>query len=109
MDPAEDRPVRVEVVYSPLGRTVDRVELTLVEGSTALQALQASGLLQRYPAIDLTVQRLGLWGRLCPPGELLRDGDRVELYRPLTVDPKEARRLRYRRQSERQGARKPVR
>lgn len=101
--------MRVEVAYSPLGRVVDRVELTLAEGSTALQALQASGLLQRHPDIDLSVQRVGVWGRLCRPDEPLREGDRVELYRPLTVDPKEARRLRYRRQGGRQGARKAAR
>lgn len=98
MGRAEDLPVRVEVAYSPRGRAVDLSELVLAEGCTALQALQASGLLERHPEIDLAVLRVGVWGRLCPTDERLREGDRVEVYRPLTVDPKEARRLRYRRQ-----------
>jgi putative ubiquitin-RnfH superfamily antitoxin RatB of RatAB toxin-antitoxin module len=101
MDRAEGRALRVEVAYSPCGRTVDLSEVVLAEGSTALQALRASGLLERHPEIDLTVLRVGVWGRLCPTDELLREGDRVEVYRPLTVDPKEARRLRYRRQRSR--------
>lgn len=101
MERAEGRALRVEVAYSPRGRAVDLSEVVLAEGSTALQALRASGLLERHPEIDLTVLRVGVWGRLCPTDELLREGDRVEVYRPLTVDPKEARRLRYRRQRSR--------
>eukprot|EP01137_Pigoraptor_chileana_P004872 Opistho-2@2736 len=101
MDRAEGRPLRVEVAYSPRGRAVDLSEVMLAEGSTVLQALQASGLMERHPEIDLAVLRVGVWGRLCPVDELLREGDRVEIYRPLTVDPKEARRLRYRRQRSR--------
>jgi hypothetical protein len=45
--------------------------------------------------------RLGVWGRVQPPDTALREGDRVELYRPLSVDPKEARRLRYKKQQRR--------
>lgn len=90
--------MRIEVVYSPREREVDRVELVLDEGSTVRQALQASGVLQRHPGIDLSLQRTGIWSRSCRLDDALRDGDRVELYRPLQVDPKEARRQRQRRQ-----------
>lgn len=90
--------VRVTVAYSPEPGRVDEVLLELDEGSTLADALRASGLLERHPAIDLDVQRIGIWGKFKPPEERLRDRDRVEIYRPLEVDPKEARRQRYRRQ-----------
>ncbi len=93
--------MRIEVVYSPSARIVDTVELRLEEGSTVAQALRASGLEQRHPNIDLVTSPVGVWGRLCAGSEPLRDGDRVELYRPLQVDPKEARRLRFRSQASR--------
>ena len=90
--------MRIEVAYSPRDRVVDHSELELPEGSTVADALGASGLLQRHPGIDLAVQRMGVWGRLCLADAALREGDRVELYRALEVDPKEARRLRQQRQ-----------
>lgn len=90
--------MRIEVAYSPCEGNVDHLELELPEGSTVADALQASGLLQRHCGIDLAVQRMGIWGRLCRAGDALREGDRVELYRALEVDPKEARRLRQQRQ-----------
>ena len=85
MDPAEAldsaAPMSIEVAYSPRPRQVEVVALTLTVGSTVAAALRASGLLERH--------------------HLLRNGDRVEVYRALTVDPKEARRLRYKRQRQR--------
>lgn len=101
MAPAEGSPgLRVEVVYCPRPGVTDRVTLALPAGATAADALQASGLAQRHhlPTAGL---RLGVWCRACEPGIALRDRDRVEIYRPLTVDPKEARRLRYTRHKER--------
>lgn len=91
----------VLVVYSPRAGVVDQVELQLEPGATVADALERSGMLQRHPAIDLATQRVGVWGSLRALDETLRDRDRVELYRPLTVDPKEARRLRYRQHRER--------
>ncbi|MBA3589392.1 RnfH family protein [Methylibium sp.] len=90
--------MRVEVAYSPCEREVDHIELELPQCSTVADALQASGLLQRHPGIDLALQRMGVWGRACRPDDVLREGDRLELYRALEVDPKEARRLRQQRQ-----------
>ena len=101
MAPAEGEPgLHVEVVYCPRPGVTDRVALTLPATATAADALHASGLAQRHdlPAAGL---RLGVWCRVCEPGTALRERDRVEIYRPLTVDPKEARRLRYTRHKER--------
>ena len=89
---------RVEVVYSPAAREVDLVALDVAEGATVLHALRESRLLERHPQIDLASAKVGVWGRVAPLSQVLREGDRVEVYRPLTVDPKEARRQRYRKQ-----------
>ena len=59
---------------------------------TAAQAVRASGLLEEFPELGCQVLALGIYGRRVDPGHLLRAGDRVEIYRPLKVDPREARR-----------------
>lgn len=87
--------IAITVAYSPEAGSVELVELTLPAGATVLDALRASGLLQRHQGVDLLAQAMGIWGASCAPSDVLRDRDRVEIYRPLTVDPKEARRLRY--------------
>ena len=83
----------VEVVYA-LREGEDAVRLELAPGATALDALRASGLLERHPEIDLARQRIGIYGRVVDAQAPLRDGDRIEVYRPLVVEPKEARRRR---------------
>ena len=83
--------MRVEVVYA-LPHRQHRVTLELAPGSTVLDAIEASGLLQRLPQIEL--DRAGVWGRPVSPGTRLRECDRVEIYRRLTADPKEIRRAR---------------
>ena len=70
----------------------DRVVLCLAPGATAADALRASGLIERHPGIER--HRLGVYGRLVAASTPLADGDRVEIYRPLAMDPKEARRRR---------------
>ena len=98
--------MRIEVVYSPAPRRVERIELELPEGATVAEALAASGLLHRHAQLDAArgaAGNVGVWGQACAPGQVLRDGDRVELYRALEVDPKEARRLRQRRQADKGG------
>ncbi|MFL9872153.1 RnfH family protein [Paraburkholderia megapolitana] len=83
----------VEVCYAlPQAQTL--VPLSLPAGSTLEQAIVASGLLQRHPEIDLTKQKVGVFGKLKPLDAVLADRDRVEIYRPLTVDPKTARQRR---------------
>jgi uncharacterized protein len=96
MDPADvtRASIRVELAFSPRPGELQRQDLTLPEGTTIAQALERSGLALPADA------RVGVWGRLRELHEPLRDRDRLEIYRPLTVDPKEARRLRYRSQRE---------
>jgi uncharacterized protein len=89
--------VRVEVVFCPGPGLVDLVTLDLAPGATVGDALAASGLLGRH-GLDVAVASFGVWGRKRAADSALREADRVELYRPLQVDPKEARRLRYKRQ-----------
>jgi len=83
----------VEVVYALPWRE-DAVSLTLATGATAADAVRVSGLLERHPEIDLARQKIGIHGRVVEETALLRDGDRIEIYRPLPVDAKEARRRR---------------
>lgn len=86
--------LRIEVAYCPGPGVADRVALQLAAGATVQDAVLASGLLQRHglAAQDL---RVGVWCKLHDMSAVLRDLDRVEIYRPLLVDPKEARRQRY--------------
>lgn len=85
--------MRVEVVYArPEGQTLLAVDLP--PGSSVAEAVTASGVLDRHPEIDWPDTPVGIFGRKVSPERLLREGDRVEIYRPLTLDPKEARRRR---------------
>jgi len=71
------------------------VQLRLPEGSTVQRAVEASGLLQKHPEIDLVKgNKLGVFAKLVKADTVLRDKDRVEIYRPLIADPKEVRRKR---------------
>ncbi|HEY4127913.1 MAG TPA: RnfH family protein [Gammaproteobacteria bacterium] len=88
---AAEGSVRVEVCYAK-PEVQAMVALTLARGTTALEAAQQSGLTSRYPEIDLATQPLGIRGKRVQPGHVLEDGDRVEILRPLTADPKETRR-----------------
>jgi putative ubiquitin-RnfH superfamily antitoxin RatB of RatAB toxin-antitoxin module len=88
--------VAVTVVHSARAGDVWERVLQLPAGATVRDALHASGVLQEFVQIDLATSRVGVWGKFCEPDRVLRDRDRVEIYRPLTVDPKEARRVRYR-------------
>ena len=98
--------IKVSVVFSPQAGVVDAVDLTLPAGATVAIALHASGLAQRHPAFALEQLPVGIWGVLCTPQAVLREADRVELYRALTVDPKEARRRRQGSQRSLTGERK---
>ena len=93
--------IHVSVVYSPRAGEVEEVELELAPGATVAEALQASGMQVRHPGIAIDALPVGIWGVFCERGDRLRDRDRVELYRPLRVDPKEARRQRQRVQAQR--------
>jgi putative ubiquitin-RnfH superfamily antitoxin RatB of RatAB toxin-antitoxin module len=88
--------VTVQLVHSPQARDVQCRTLTVPAGSTLDDALKASGW---FPQGGDGLA-LGIWGRKMPPDTVVREGDRIEVYRGLTVDPKEARRQRYRAQGE---------
>lgn len=88
----------IEVVYSPAPRAVDRVALKMAPGSTLAQALRVSGLLERHGLLLDEQLPVGIWMKAKPLDTVLRQHDRVEVWRGLRVDPKEARRLRYRKQ-----------
>jgi uncharacterized protein len=89
--------IRVEVVYA-LPDQQFLLELSVDEGCTAARALELSGLKNKFPDLDFTAMDMGIFsrpldGRVNPAPEdyLMRDGDRLELYRPLLIDPKRAR------------------
>lgn len=94
------RRIQVEVAYALPGEQV-LLHLEVVEGATAREAVEQSGILQRYPEIDPARAALGVFGRVVPPDTRVRNGDRVEIYRPLIADPKQGRRERAKKESTR--------
>lgn len=95
-----DRLISVEVAYA-LPERQQLIRLRLPADSTVGQAIRRSGILQQFPEIKLGTAPVGVFGRRCMLEESLRDGDRIEIYRPLTADPKEVRRRRARAKAER--------
>lgn len=95
--------IRVELVWSPQAGDVRHVWLDLPEGCTLELGLRACAAFadQLEPPTGLAELAVGVWGRAQPLKHVLRDQDRIEVYRPLTVDPKEARRQRYKARGER--------
>lgn len=85
--------LRVTVVYCAPG-CEDISEVALPAGATVADAIAAAGVLDRRTEIAAAPPAVGVWGRACALAHPVADGDRVEIYRPLTVDPKEARRIR---------------
>jgi putative ubiquitin-RnfH superfamily antitoxin RatB of RatAB toxin-antitoxin module len=93
--------IEVTVAYSPAPREVMEWTLQLPEGATVHQAVRASGLSAACPGLDFLACEVGVWGRRSEWEAALRARDRVEIYRPLLVDPKVARRERFRKQGAR--------
>lgn len=85
--------IQVEVAYALPQRQVV-IPLHVVPGSTVAHAIDASGVLAKFPEIDLAQNKVGIFGKLTKLDSTLRDHDRVEIYRPLIADPKEVRRKR---------------
>lgn len=83
----------VTVVYATPAQQTP-IALRLEAGSTVRQAVERSGLLQRFPEISLEEHTVGIFGKICATERPLQDGDRVEIYRPLVADPKDLRRQR---------------
>jgi putative ubiquitin-RnfH superfamily antitoxin RatB of RatAB toxin-antitoxin module len=85
--------INIEVIYALPGEQT-LLKKPVASGTTVAEAIQISGILQKYPEIDLTVNKLGIFGKLTKADAVLRDKDRIEIYRPLIADPKEVRRKR---------------
>jgi putative ubiquitin-RnfH superfamily antitoxin RatB of RatAB toxin-antitoxin module len=83
----------IEVAYATPEQQLI-ITLNLDEGTTVEAAIIASGLLARFPDISLSTNAVGIFGKVCELSQVLKAGDRVEIYRPLVHDPKEARRQR---------------
>ena len=98
MASAEAAQWHIEVVCSPAAGQVVRRQLVLEPGATVREAIGQSGLPMSTELDDANPARIGVWGQLRPLDHVLRDGDRVEIYRALLVDPKDARRARHRSQ-----------
>ena len=88
-----DEQITLEVVYAlPEKQTL--LEVVVEKGVTVEQCIQTSGILKRFPDIDLKKNKVGIWYRTCKLADVPKDGDRIEIYRPLIADPKEVRRRR---------------
>ena len=83
----------IEIVY-PLVQEQKVFLINLGTGMTVQDAIEQSGILQRYPDIDLSANRVGIFGKLVKLDQVLKERDRIEIYRPLQADPKEVRRQR---------------
>lgn len=85
--------ILVEVAYAlPDDQLI--IQLRVPEGTTAEEAVLKSGIIEKFPDIDLAKNKLGIFGKLTKSSTALRERDRVEIYRPLIADPKEVRRQR---------------
>ena len=85
--------LEIEIVYGLADRQVLK-SMTVAEGTTVREAALKSGLGVEFPELDLQQAPLGIFGKVVKDETVLRDGDRIEVYRPLLIDPKEARRKR---------------
>ncbi len=85
--------IMVEVAYA-LPKQQLIIPVNVADGTTAEAAVIASGIIEKFPEIDLATNKLGIFGKLIKSDTVLRHLDRVEIYRPLIADPKEVRRQR---------------
>lgn len=85
--------IKIEVVYaSP--QTQKLLALDIDEGTTIEMAIHQSGILSFFPEINLQKQKVGVFGKARSLTDVVQEGDRIEIYRPLLIDPKEARRTK---------------
>jgi hypothetical protein len=85
--------IQIEIVYA-LPQQQILLPLSVDAGTTVEAAIRRSGVLEQFPEIDLASNKVGIFSKLVKLDEMLRDKDRVEIYRPLIADPKEVRRQR---------------
>ena len=85
--------INIEVAYA-LPDKQPVISIQVEQGTTIEQAILLSGILEQFPQIDISKSKLGIFGKLKKADVVLREGDRVEIYRPLIADPKEVRKKR---------------
>ncbi len=90
---SDAKTIRVEVAYA-LPQKQAIVAIDVAEGTTAAEATALSGIDRQFEGLDLGSAKLGIFGKAVTAGQVLREGDRVEIYRPLIADPKEVRKAR---------------
>lgn len=88
-----DQQISIEVAYATPEKQA-LLEVVIELGTTVEQAILASGMLKRFPNIQLETSKVGIWNRTCKLSDVPKKGDRIEIYRPLIADPKEVRRRR---------------
>jgi putative ubiquitin-RnfH superfamily antitoxin RatB of RatAB toxin-antitoxin module len=101
----ENNTISVEVAYA----LPDKQAILVVDvapGTTVLDAARQSGVTDKFEGIDLENTRFGIFGAVVSPGQVLKAGERVEIYRPLIADPKEVRKARAARVKERRASEK---
>jgi len=92
-DTTENKQISVEVLYAlPLEQTLLKVVTS--KGKTMEDVIKNSGILEKHPEIDLATNKVGIFSKLSKLDTVVRDKDRIEIYRPLIADPKEVRRKR---------------
>lgn len=85
--------INIEVVYGTPEKQLI-LKVLVASDATVEQTIETSGISQHFPEIDLSENKVGIWNRTCKLTDTLKDGDRIEIYRPLIADPKEVRRMR---------------
>jgi putative ubiquitin-RnfH superfamily antitoxin RatB of RatAB toxin-antitoxin module len=88
-----DQQISIEVAYALPDRQA-LLEVVVERGATVEETIKASGIIKRFPQIDLSKDKVGIWNRTCKLSDTPKNGDRIEVYRPLIADPKEVRRRR---------------
>lgn len=94
----EDKMIHVEVVYA-LPQEQRILKLVVKQQATVEEIIRQSGVLELYPEIDLSKNKVGVFSRMVKLDATVRDKDRIEIYRPLLADPKEIRRKRAEQQN----------
>ncbi len=93
----EKFPIKVEVFFDD-GKKQCLLSVKLFSGETVLDAINESGILTQFPQIDISQQKLGIFSKKVTLQDKVKEGDRIEIYRDLIIDPKTARRLRAKKQ-----------
>ena len=102
---SESNSINVEVAYA-LPDEQSILVLQVPEGTSVIEAARQSGITGKYEGIDLDNAKFGIFGKVVAPTQVLHEGERVEIYRPLIADPKEVRKARAARAKERRAQEK---